>query len=300
MLSSKSKGIYLAFITAVVSGVSIFVNKFAVYAINPPLLFTATKNFYVGLLIVGIIFALGKWQLIKKLTKREIVYLVLIGIVGGSLPFYLFFTGLSQTSAINAALIQKTLVIWVAFLAVPFLKEKVSKTQILAVVLLFGSNLFVGGFKGFQFSQGELFILLATLLWAVETVLAKKILPTVDPDIVTGARMGLGSVLLLTAAAFTVPGAFSKGLALSADQWFWMIFTVVSLLAYVTSWYRALKFAPAITVSCVLVSSTLVTNILSAVFVTQSWNLTLSVQSLVMFVGILLVLEYKKYRPLIQ
>ena len=122
MLTNHAKGIYLALITALISGISIFVNKFAVGAIQPPLVFTATKNVGVGLLIVGIILATRKWRLIRNLNRREIIYLILIGIIGGSIPFYLYFTGLSQIPAINAALIHKTLVVWVAFLAMPFFK----------------------------------------------------------------------------------------------------------------------------------------------------------------------------------
>jgi len=66
--------------------------------------------------------------------------LLLIGLVGGSIPFYLYFEGLSKISAINGAIIHKSLVIWVALLAIPFLKENMSKLQALAVFALFGSN----------------------------------------------------------------------------------------------------------------------------------------------------------------
>ena len=120
-MSYKTKGIYLALITALISGVAIFINKFAVDAIHPPLVFTAMKNAGVGLFIIGILLLTPKWKLIKKLTKREIIYLISIGIIGGSIPFYLYFTGLSQIPAINAAIIQKTLVFWVTLVAIPVL-----------------------------------------------------------------------------------------------------------------------------------------------------------------------------------
>ena len=286
MSQNHSKGIYLALVTALISGVAIFVNKFAVDAIQPPLVFTAVKNVGVGLLIITILIITRKWRLIKKLTKRESIYLVLIGIIGGSIPFYLYFTGLSQIPAINAALIHKTLIFWVAILAILFLKEKLTRTQIVAVLLLFISNFFVGGFKGFQFSNGELLILIATIFWAVENILAKKILPTVHPDIVTGARMGFGSIILLFAAAITAPSGLAKVTALNSTQLFWMILTMATLLGYIMSWYRALKFAPAITVASVLVTGTLVTNILSAIFITHALTVTMGIQAGLILVGI--------------
>ena len=286
MLDHKSKGLYFALVTALISGVSIFVNKYAVQAVGSPLFFTTVKNIGVGLLILGLLLLTKKWKLLKNLKRSEIVYLIFIGIVGGSLPFYLFFTGLSLIPAINAAIIHKTLILWVAILAIPLLKEKLTTTQALAVMVLLASNFVIGGFKGFQFSKGELMALTATVLWAVENVLAKKILPKVDPDIVVGARMILGSLILLVATAITVPQAFTKGLYLNAGQWMWVGLTIILLMGYVMSWYRALKFAPAITVTAVLVSSTIVTNVLSAIFVTHAWTVSMAIQAGLIVLGV--------------
>lgn len=287
-MSNTTRGIYLSLLTAFISGFSIFINKYAVDAIKPALYFTSIKNFSVALLIFALILVTKDWKKFAKLTRRELTYLVLIGIVGGSLPFYLYFTGLSQTSAVNAAIIHKTLVFWVAIMAIPVLKEKISKGQIMAVLLLFAGNIFVGGFKGFEFSKGEAMLLAATVLWAVENILAKKILSSVEPNIVTAFRMGLGSLILMTATFISVPQVFHKSLTLSSSQIFWVFLTVVSLFAYTTTWYRALKYAPAITVTSVLVSSTLVTNILSAIYITHSWNAVLTIQSILIFSGLAL------------
>ena len=230
----------------------------------------------------------GKWQQVTSLKKREWIYLILIGIIGGSLPFYLFFTGLSQVPAINAAIIQKTLVFWVILLAIPFLKEKLSVLQILAIVMLFGSNLVIGGFQHFQFSRGELYILLATVLWAVETILAKKILSSVHPDIVVAARMGFGAVILTVAAAFIAPAGLSKVLSLTSTQYMWLSVSIVLLSGYVMSWYRALKYSSAITVTAILVSSTIITNILSSVFITHVWSWNLHFQNSLLIIGMVL------------
>ena len=281
-------GVNLALITAVISGVSIFLNKYAVEAVKPALFFTTMKNIGVGFLLLGILLLTKKWKLLKDLKQREVIYLIFIGIVGVSLPFYLYFTGVALIPAINAAIIHKTLVLWVALLAIPLLKEKLTKTQVVAVIFLFAGNFVIGGFKGFQFSMGELLVLLATMLWAIENVLAKKILPKVDPDIVVAARMIIGAVILLTATTLTVPHTVSKVLHFNGAQWWWMLMTVILLLGYVMSWYRALKFAPAITVTAVLVSSTLVTNILSAIFVTHAWTINMGIQAVLILLGLAL------------
>ncbi|MFC1751505.1 DMT family transporter [Pseudomonadota bacterium] len=285
-MSNTQKGIGYALGTALISGVAVFVNKFAVGAITPPLVFTATKNVGVGLLIVGLLLATAKWKKVKELKRDEVLKLGLIGVIGGAVPFYLFFTGLSQIPAINAALIHKSLVFWVALLAIPLLREKLSMWQIGAIGLLYSSNLVVGGFNGFGFSTGELMVLGATMLWAVENVIAKKVLAKVDPDIVTGARMGLGSVILIIAAQVTSPGSLVQVFSLTGTQMFWLVATMATLLGYVMTWYRALKLAPATLVATVLVGATVITNVLSAVFITHKWTGQMGIQAGMIVLGI--------------
>ena len=77
MLNTK-KGIYLSLITALVSGVSIFVNKFAVGAITPALYFTSVKNFSVALLITAIVLFTGKFREITKLVIKRLLVRVKI------------------------------------------------------------------------------------------------------------------------------------------------------------------------------------------------------------------------------
>jgi len=280
-MNKTQKGVWLAVVAAIISGIAVFVNKFAVGVITPPLIFTATKNFGVGLLIVSVLLVTGKWKQVKALKRGELIKLGLIGVIGGSIPFYLFFTGLAQTSAAGAQIINKSLVLWVALLAIPLLKEKLSLLQVAAVAVLFSANAFVGGFTGLKFSNGELMVLAATMLWAVEHVIAKKVLATVDPDLVTGARMGLGSVILVVAAQVVKPGAIFAFTSLNSVQWMWMVATMATLLTYVMVWYRAIKLAPVSLVASVLVGATLVTNLLSAVLVTHVWSGEMLVQAAV-------------------
>jgi len=289
-LTDQKKGIYFAFITAFISGISIFLNKFALDVVKPPLYFTSIKNFSVGILIACIILFSRELGSIKKLKKKELAYLFLIGVVGGSIPFYLYFTGLSQIPAINGAMIHKTLVVWVAVFAIPFLKEKLSKTQISGVLLLFISNFMIGGFKGFEFSRGEMFVLAATILWAIENVLAKKILATVKVNIVVLFRMGLGSLILAAATFATLPNVVAKTFSLDISQVFWITLTGAFLLGYVLTWYKALKYSSAITVTSILVSSTLITNFLSAIFITHTWETVITSQSLLIAGAVILLL----------
>lgn len=285
-MKNMHRGVGYALVAMVISGVSVFVNKYAIEVISPALTFTATKNAGVGLLVLGLILVSGKWRKLGTLTRGELLKLGLIGVIGGSIPFYLFFTGLAQIPAVNAQLINKSLVMWVALLAIPLLHEKINLWQVGAIGLIYSSNLIVGGFGGFQFSSGELMVLVATMFWAVEHVIAKKVLDGVDADLVTGARMAFGSAILLVAAQISSPGSLGQVLSLEGAQWVWLAVTAGMLFGYVMSWYRAIKYAPVTLVTTVLVGATVVTNVLSAVFTTHIWTGQMGIQAGLIALGI--------------
>jgi drug/metabolite transporter (DMT)-like permease len=258
----------LALSTAFISGVSLFVNKFAVTAAKDPILFTTLKNSLVAIFLVGIMIGLGRFREIRSLSGKQWLKLFVIGAVGGALPFALFFTGLAETTAVNGALIHKTLFLWVTLMAIPFLKEKMVWQQWTGVALIFLGNLFVGGFTGFKFNTGEMMILAATILWAIENIVAKKALNNISSVTVGAARMVIGSALLVL--YISIFGKFGPVFSLTSAQWGWTFLTGVLLAGYVLTWYSALKRAPATYVATLLVPATLVTNILSALFITHA------------------------------
>src|SRR3989339_2183939 len=105
---NKNKGLVLILSTAVISGLSIFISKFGVSVINP-YIFTGWKNIVVAVLAVGWILALKDWQILKSLNKKKWLWLVGVGLIGGSIPFLLFFKGLSLTTAAQGSFIHKTM-----------------------------------------------------------------------------------------------------------------------------------------------------------------------------------------------
>jgi len=270
MKSNFRKGVQLALATALFSGVANFVNKFAVSTADP-LVFTTLKNTLVAFIVIGLLILACKLPKIRSLSRRDIIQLLAIAVIGGSLPFYLFFTALKEMPAINAALIHKTLVLWVALLAVPLLRERVSSLQLGAIGLIYSVNLLTGTFKGVSFQGPELMVLVATLLWAVENVIAKVTLRRVDPDIVVGARMGLGSLILVLVVI--ILGKGSQLFTFTPQQFSLTLLTSFLLFGYVATWYRALKLAPVTLVATVLTSATLVTNLLTGIFVSHTFDL---------------------------
>ncbi len=190
--------------------------------------------------------------------------LATIAVIGGSVPFVLFFEGLAQVSSTNAAFIHKTLVAWVAIMAVAFLGERVSVWHVTAIALILLGYAQLAGGVGFpDVGTGEALLLAATLCWSVEVILSRSLLRRdVAPMVVSTWRMAGGIILLLAWAI--VRGALGDLLGLSATQWAWAVLTGLFLTAYVVSWHHALARAPAVDVTAVLSIGAVITAALNA------------------------------------
>lgn len=258
------KGIYFALAAATISGFSIYINKYAVMQMGDPFVFTTTKNVAVALLLLALFILPRAVPELRRLSRRDWLALVVLGGIGGSIPFLLFFQGLSGATAASAAFIHKTLFVWVAVLAVLFLGERLGKTHLAALGLLVVGNLVLLGWpKSWALSQAEGMVLAATLLWAIEAVVAKKVMARVSPHVAAFGRMFFGAIVMLGYLAFTHRLGLLAGLGLS--QVGWMAITAVFLLGYVTTYYAGLKYAPASLVASVLVLGSVITSFLYAV-----------------------------------
>ncbi len=282
-------GVVLAVLTALISGVSIFVNSFAVKQLPDPAVYTTLKNGLAAALLLGIALATVRRADVRAVQARSWGWLTIIGIVGGSVPFILFFTGLAQASAPSAAFIHKTLFIWVALLAVPFLGERLGIVQLGALGVLLAGQALVLTPAGVEWGIGETLIAAATLLWAVETIIAKRVLRTTPSAVVAAGRLAIGLVALIGYLGLT--GKLGVIGTLTLEQWGWAALTGALLSGYVGTWFAALRRAPASLVTAILVVGAPVTAGLQAL---QSGALpapqALAGQGLILVAGIALLL----------
>jgi drug/metabolite transporter (DMT)-like permease len=213
----------------------------------------------VGAVLLGILLATGGAREVRDLSGRRAGSLLAIAVIGGSIPFILFFTGLAQASGPGAAFIHKTLFVWVSLLAVPLLGERLGLVQLGALGVLVVGTLLVGPTGGVGFGSAEFLILAATILWAVEVVVARYLLSRagVSVRLASTARMALGAVLILGFLGLT--GRIGGIAELTGSQWLLIALTGGLLLGYVTTWYAALQRAPAALVSSILVGGAVVT-----------------------------------------
>ena len=278
--NTRRQGVLLAAATAAISGFAVFINGYGVRAWSEAagaVPYTTLKNLTAALLI-GVFASAARMRAARmrgartrgareKLTlpadPRRRLMLGVIAVVGGGVPFALFFEGLARARSTEAAFLHKSLVIWVAVLAAVFLKERLSWPHVAAIgLLVWGQTAILGALGDVSFGAGEAMILAAVLLWSVEVVVAKKALADVSSATVAAARMIGGSVVLVAWAA--VGGSPVDWSLVTGAHWMWIVVTGLLLSGYVLTWFAALSKAAAVDVTAVLVGGAVITALLQS------------------------------------
>lgn len=258
---ARRVGVVLASIAGAISGVTVFVNGYGVKQFPDPTTYTTAKNLVAAVLLAAALAVRARATASAPVApglRRHAPGLATIAGLGGGVAFVLFFEGLSRANSGDAAFVQKSLVIWVAILAVPLLGERLGPWHLAAIGLLVaGQALLARDLTSLRPSSGELLVLAATLLWAVEVIVAKRVLAEVPPLVVATVRMVGGVVVLV--AWVVVSGRVDALAGHGVAGWSWALVTGGLLAAYVATWYAALSRAPAIDVTAMLVPAAVVT-----------------------------------------
>jgi len=270
MIASRRPGLMLALAAAMVSGVAVYVNGLAVRHFPSPTVYTTGKNLIAGALLVAA--AIAHRRVAAPPTTPPAAgwrdhrgALAAVAVVGGALPFVLFFEGLASASSTDAAFLHKTLIVWAAILAAVMLGERVGPSHVIAIAfLVLGHAALAGGVGALRIGAGELMILAATMCWACELILVKRLLSDLPPTTIAAARLGGGSALLVTWVLAS--GAAAGLVGLSASQWAWLATTGPILAVFVTLWFAALARARVVDVTAVLVLGAVVTGVIDVVF----------------------------------
>jgi O-acetylserine/cysteine efflux transporter len=282
----RQKGLALVLATAVISGFSVFSNKLFVTG-TEPMVFTTIRNALVLVFLAVILIRSGKLASVRTLTKKELAMLGVIGITGGGVAFALFFTGLSGIGAVQGTLIHKTLFLWVAMLAYPFLAEKPSRNMVAGYLLIIAGTFAAARPQGFAVTPYAFMTLAATIIWAFENILAKITLKSVPHEIVGFARILFGLPVLLAVTAFQgKAGLFVTPSSYNALP---LAVSAVLLTGYIYTWYRGLKYVPVTVATAVLVIAPVITTLLTAGFIDGRFPTQSVVPSAVLVTGVILI-----------
>jgi drug/metabolite transporter (DMT)-like permease len=243
-MKKEALGTLLAILTAVVSGFSIPVNKIFVSGLDP-VVFTAVRAILIGVIFFALAGMRNGFRF-RNLNRVPWSWLLLIGIIGGGLGFLLYFSGLELTTSGRAAFLHKTLPIYVTVFAFLFLKEKVTRKQNYALlVMLVGTlALLSSQVNPSLFWQdpalGDILVLLGTIMWGIENTIARKAMIREESSLVVSfSRMFFGGAFLFGVALLL--GKLDILVNLTQQQMASVLISSGFLFAYILFWYSSIR-----------------------------------------------------------
>lgn len=291
-------GLLLVLLTAVVSGVSTYLNAFAVQGTSSDA-FVTVRNVSVAIMIAPWALAAGRSGF-SRLSRSDLLKLVTIGLVGGAVPFLLFFHGLQMASqahgGLTASFLYRTLFLMAGVLGVLWLRERFRWWMALGAGLLLGGNYLLMSLSSPVWSDGSLYVLAATGMWAVEYAMSKRMLTTLSAGTVALGRMGFGAVFLVGFLALS--GQMAQVGSFSVSQWSWVGISALMLALFVTTWYSGLKHVDLSVATSVLVLGFPVTWLLSVLLQSARPTEMVALGALAVVLGVVLMVGLALWREM--
>jgi len=230
----------LLLLMALIWGVNIAVVKYGTNHLAP-LAYNGVRVALAAVALLGIATAMKKpWP-----RRRDVLALMLLGVLGNGLYQLLFIEGVAHTRAGNAALVLAATPAFVALIGWLRGVERIGRRGMAGIAIsVLGIGLVVGGRApigaGASTVFGDMLVLGGCLCWAAFTVLLKPFMVRVDGVQVSGLTMAGGSIPLLMVSAPAI--ASTSWSEVSIRVWGAIIFSGLGalVLAYLC-WYRGVR-----------------------------------------------------------
>lgn len=164
---------------------------------------TFTLGFLRNVLGTGVLLAFA-YKGFKKIKRKDLLRLTLIGLFGSGLNAIFFFAGLSRTSATASAAIFATVPLVNALAASYILREKPTLVRTLGVIVGFLGSLLIalgpallGGSRIDGDVLGNLLVVCSVFFWVAYIIGSKKLLEFYPPLTLVTFSMFIGTIALL-------------------------------------------------------------------------------------------------------
>jgi drug/metabolite transporter (DMT)-like permease len=192
-MDRKLTGYAIMLTTSILWGIGYTFAKICLQVIDPVTLsitrFAFAQIFFIPLLIKF-------WE---KPTKKDVIIIILTGLTGMSIYQVVFLFGLAGLPAGLASILVSTEPIFIYFLAMAFLNEKLSFLKIFGIIVSFIGIIFIyiNNISSKLATIAILLVLFASFMWSVYMILSKPMLKKHNPVYVTSFSSLFGTLFLL-------------------------------------------------------------------------------------------------------
>jgi drug/metabolite transporter (DMT)-like permease len=249
----------------------------------------------------------GKIRQVVKLSRRDVLISLGLGVIGFFLYQILTFSALARIPASMNAVLVSNNVIFIILLAALILKERIKPASIIGIVFALCGVLLVTFNKGFSFGQGAAnidlpgcaFSLLAALSFALYSVIGKRVLVSNDPLIIATIALFSGAVLLNILTAATV--GFSEIFAAGWPTFLLTAFLGITMIGVAYPlWFTCLKRLPASHVSIYIYLTPVFAVILSLIILHERFSRLFWVGGALILAGIIITNKFALGKPALQ
>lgn len=206
-----------------VSAIKVLVENFM------PITITSLRIFVAGIVVFIV---LGSTKMVRLPQKKEWYYVAGGAVFSVVLHHYFLAAGLSLTTATNTGLILGMGPVLTVIFATLLLKRKPSTLQFIGFISGFVGVSFtvLAGAGGIQsINLGDFYILLSILSQALSFIMIKQAADTMDPRLLTGYMLLIGSVTLFIISLLQEPGGVAS--LYQVDYTVWLVFLFSAVIA---------------------------------------------------------------------
>jgi drug/metabolite transporter (DMT)-like permease len=230
----------LLFTMAVIWGINFSVVKYATESFSPPAL-TGLRVALAALFLIGVAYTGPRPQL----ARRDILLLLLLGVLGNGLYQLFFVHGVARTRAGNAALIVGSAPAFIALFARLRGLERVRRLTLAGIALSVGGVALViagsaGSSNGEATLLGSLLVFGGVLCWTIYTIFLQPYTKRIHVVQLSAITMVGGAVPLLIVSTPALIATDWAGVSLGG--WLALFYaSVVSMGVAYLFWYRGLR-----------------------------------------------------------
>lgn len=217
------------------------------------------------LLLLGLLFTQRK---ALKVTRRQLGFLIIFGIVQTALQYFFFYNGLANTSGMQGAILVSSGTFFTVILAHFFYKnDRMNKAKTIGLIAGFAGIIVANWGQSFQFSfqfNGEGYMILAALTGAIGTIMAKEMAVGIHPFALTGWQLTIGASIMLIIG---LPQMQENAMVFTPLGWGLLIYSALLSAVAFALWYSILKYNKAGEISIYKFITPVSGAVLSAMFI---------------------------------
>lgn len=277
---------YIGLFAATVIWASTFINLKVLLLQLPPNTI-AFLRFFIASLALGLYLACVRQPAIRR---QDWLRFAACGLTGVAMYNVLQNQGLRYAGPTDAAILAAMAPVFITILACLLLKEKVSLTQVLGIVIAMAGSILVatnGSLAGLALGRlrlyGDFLVLVTGLAWAIYSILVKTLVERYPAATVLAYTTFAGTLFLLPLSLAELPVNFT---AVTISNWLNILY--LGLFASATAflfWNLALSRVAASTAASFIYLVPVLTAIMAAIYYRQLPSLPVATGGLIVIAG---------------